>query len=587
MLIARRFPPIPEATYRRSWGASLGPLRGSLVVALTSLLVSVPSVAPAHATGTRHYVAPSGSDSAAGTLASPWRTVGRGLAALYPGDTLIIRGGTYRERIKLTLRSGTSTERVLVKPYPGERPVVQGLLWLKNPSYWTIDGLNVTWDPAILETTTHMVKLTNGVRWQFRNAELWGARAHAALLVAGTVQSRPANWSLTGNCIHDTYRSNDTNQDQNVYVNTGLSAGPGLIERNLLFNATNGMNIKLGGPDPVGGGAANVTVRYNTLYNASQNLLVSWSSKRNKIYRNILGRLSGTNSVYGNIRGYQLTGSDNVASENVGFAANRLLYNDSTRPGVINGGRNVFPLNPQFDSVSSCRGFRPTNAPAKLYGRWAPTVTFSPAVSLLAPAQLGAAVQTRVAWSTSRNGAPIARFDLAVSRDGGAYAALRSPTTTSTIASLAVGHRYRFRVRAVDATGVASAWSYSADLPVQVLQEPSTQIRYVGTWRRTTSSGFSGGAARSAAASGAQAVVTVNGRAFSLVSAMGPTRGRVQVYVGSTYVRTVDLYSASFRFRRVVFALNWTSAGTRLITLRVLGTSGCPRVDLDAVGVIR
>jgi hypothetical protein len=46
-------------------------------------------------TGTAYYVSPTGNDSAAGTLAAPWRTIARAQTAAAPGDTVFFRGGTY------------------------------------------------------------------------------------------------------------------------------------------------------------------------------------------------------------------------------------------------------------------------------------------------------------------------------------------------------------------------------------------------------------------------------------------------------------------------------------------------------------
>jgi len=54
------------------------------------------------------------------------------------------------------------------------------------------------------------------------------------------------------------------------------------------------------------------------------------------------------------------------------------------------------------------------------------------------------------------------------------------------------------------------------------------------------------------------------------------------VLVNGVKVATVDLYSTTARHQQVVWAGSWASATSRTITIRVLGTSGRPRVDLDA-----
>ncbi len=63
---------------------------------------------------------------------------------------------------------------------------------------------------------------------------------------------------------------------------------------------------------------------------------------------------------------------------------------------------------------------------------------------------------------------------------------------------------------------------------------------------------------------------------------MGPTRGQARVYVDGAYARTVDLRSSSSATRRVVYVRSWTSSARHTLEIRVVGTSGRPRVDVDA-----
>jgi pectate lyase-like protein len=72
------------------------------------------------------YVSPVGSDTNPGTLEAPFRTLSFALRQVSAGDQLFVRGGTYRERVKITARPGRRGARVFVSAYPGERPVVEG-----------------------------------------------------------------------------------------------------------------------------------------------------------------------------------------------------------------------------------------------------------------------------------------------------------------------------------------------------------------------------------------------------------------------------------------------------------------------------
>ena len=71
------------------------------------------------------FVSPAGNDSNAGTLAEPWKTVGKGTATASAGDTVYVRAGVYPERITLS-RSGMASSRITLRNYPGEVPILDG-----------------------------------------------------------------------------------------------------------------------------------------------------------------------------------------------------------------------------------------------------------------------------------------------------------------------------------------------------------------------------------------------------------------------------------------------------------------------------
>ena len=358
---------------------------------MAPLGIAAPAPVEAQSAGAALYVSPAGNDVGPGSADAPWRTLSHALAALHAGDTLMVRGGTYRERVVgVTLQPGTAAQRITVEAAPGERPVVAGLLELDAPDYWTVSGINVTWDPATGKPDEHMVRILNGIGWVFENAELSGARSFAAILVGGTEKARPATWAVRDNCIHDTVPTNGKNQDQLVYVNSGLDAGAGVVERNILFGAHNGAGVKLAGPSSNSGGAARVTVQYNTVYDTAQSVLVGGASFDNVVRRNIL---LGVGRAEGVVRAFQLTGDGNVLSDNVAGGATRLQFSDTAYRALQDGGGNRFPVDPRFDSVTGCDGFHPRNAVAVAYGRHAaPAPAGRPAHRSSPPAVTWAAV---------------------------------------------------------------------------------------------------------------------------------------------------------------------------------------------------
>jgi hypothetical protein len=305
-----------------------------------------------------YYVSPSGADFNPGSLEMPFKTVYKGLSSLNPGDTLYLRKGEYRETLKsIPIRQGLSDKRIVFRNYPGEAPVIRGLLWLQRPSFWTLLGLRVTWLDG-QSSRSHMVKMVNGTGWTIRNCEFWGSKSYANLLVAGTVPNEPRNWRVIHNKIHSVTKNNDTNQDHAIYLHTGLTSGKGWVERNLIHSVANGMGVKVSGSDP-GEGTQNVTVRYNTIVNCTQPVLVGWESNNNSVYRNIL---MGAGPRYGAVRGFQLSGRNNVAFDNLWWdCQGGMVLNYDGGNGVTDAGGNVKQY-PRLDSL-----FRPS-APLA-YGR--------------------------------------------------------------------------------------------------------------------------------------------------------------------------------------------------------------------------
>jgi hypothetical protein len=65
------------------------------------------------------------SDKAAGTESAPFRTISRAAELAQPGDTVLVHGGVYRERVS-PARGGEEGKPVLYQAAPGEEVVVRG-----------------------------------------------------------------------------------------------------------------------------------------------------------------------------------------------------------------------------------------------------------------------------------------------------------------------------------------------------------------------------------------------------------------------------------------------------------------------------
>ena len=174
-----------------------------------------------------YYVSTTGSDSAAGSLAAPWRNVQRAVTAARAGDTIHVRGGVYTERVTFNNRSGTSAAPITLKSYTGEQAVLDqtgvvppnggsALVRINNSSYVTIQGLELrnyqTSDTAKVPMGIYVSGASVGVKlldndvhhiWHnYTVKDSFDANAHG-ILVAGNSATAISGIEISGNQIHD------------------------------------------------------------------------------------------------------------------------------------------------------------------------------------------------------------------------------------------------------------------------------------------------------------------------------------------------------------------------------------------------
>jgi subtilisin len=191
----------------------------------------------------------------------------------------------------------------------------------------------------------------------------------------------------------------------------------------------------------------------------------------------------------------------------------------------------------------------------------------------------------RVSWSgADSGGSGIAHYHVGRSIDGRAYTTvLRANAAARLFAEWrAPNHAYRYRVLAWDHAANLSAPATSAGWIPRAVQSTNSTVAYRGAWRTWLHSSAYGGGTRYSGAAGATATFRFTGRAIAWIAPLGRLSGAAQVYVDGRYVRTVNLYAAGAHPRRIVFEQRWAASGTHTISVRVAGTAGHPRVDVDA-----
>jgi hypothetical protein len=188
----------------------------------------------------------------------------------------------------------------------------------------------------------------------------------------------------------------------------------------------------------------------------------------------------------------------------------------------------------------------------------------------------------RLGWTGSDATTGIGHYELAQSTDGGTWTSVSTSLTSASLDQLlAPGHTYRFRVRAIDQAGNVGSWIYGSTFRITAVSQSSSSVRYGGTWANSTSTTWWGGTARSSSTKGSTASFTFTGRSIAWVGLKAANRGKAYVYINGVLKATVDLYSATTLKQRLVWSASYSTSATRTITIRVLGTSGRPRVDVD------
>jgi hypothetical protein len=76
--------------------------------------------------GVTYYVSTTGSDTNAGTLAAPWRTIQHAANSVHAGDTVQVMGGTYNEIVTMTTSGNATAGYITFTNYPGQTPIVDG-----------------------------------------------------------------------------------------------------------------------------------------------------------------------------------------------------------------------------------------------------------------------------------------------------------------------------------------------------------------------------------------------------------------------------------------------------------------------------
>ena len=122
-----------------------------LASSLTFLLAAMPCCDPKEKIAATHYYVDidhqnARDDEKHGSINKPWRTLEYAFQQLRPGDTLLVRGGTYENAaiILTEQNSGRDGSPITVQAYPNETVVLRNgkPIFFYGAKWWIIDGLH-------------------------------------------------------------------------------------------------------------------------------------------------------------------------------------------------------------------------------------------------------------------------------------------------------------------------------------------------------------------------------------------------------------------------------------------------------------
>lgn len=203
----------------------------------------------------------------------------------------------------------------------------------------------------------------------------------------------------------------------------------------------------------------------------------------------------------------------------------------------------------------------------------APTFTTKPKLALRTGTVNAAAVPLTLSWKASDNAAlkevkltkPVAKT----------YA----PATTSASHTAKSGTATAWSLTARDQAGNTATASVSGT-PV-ILQESSATKK--GTWTTKSSSSYLDGRSYSSSAKNASLSWTFTGRSVAWIVSRAATSGQAHIYVDGTKAATVDLKSATTKYRDAIWSKTWAGSAKHTVKIVVVGTSGRPAITTDGL----
>lgn len=304
------------------------------------------SVSPAQAaSGCTKVASPSGSDSASGSEAAPFRSAQKLADSLASGQTGCLRAGTYTDSAFSVV--APHTDNITLRSYPGERAKLSGQIEIANADGFTLSGVNLEGTGNYGSNTLRIYSANTVIEnnditnnWHGRSCLILGNNSGGGQAVRPTIRRNrfhECGSSANGDHDHAIYAANtvDAEITDNLFYNSAaftIQLYPNSQRTHFAHNVVDG-----GPPASLGGivisgddqyASSNNIVENNVIANASDyNVTNYWESRVGT------GNIVRNNCVWNGQKGNIRTPNGYTATNNT--VANPQFANPTTRNYTI------------------------------------------------------------------------------------------------------------------------------------------------------------------------------------------------------------------------------------------------------------
>lgn len=326
------------------------------------------------ATGHVYYVATDGSDSGNGSAANPWATINHAMYQnLQPGDTVIVKPGTYTEQVWIANGGSGAGYVNLVSEIPGAaliRPPVGAYSTLNiQADYVKVDGFDVVGGSghAIDAEGAHHTIISNNIAHDSGGSGISSARGEFILIEDNTVYGNAGTngfhtsgisvyeaRNITGDITTEGYRTiirgNETFDNITTATNIGEHTdGNGIIIDDFQSTQTAGF------PNYIFPTLVDSNLAY---FNGGKGIQVTWSDyvtvSNNTVYHNNMDNLN-PGTWRGELSNQQSSNNswvNNIAVTDSSINSNNTAIGDYSYNSYINA-NTVWENNLSYDSANT------------------------------------------------------------------------------------------------------------------------------------------------------------------------------------------------------------------------------------------